>query len=107
MATIGPASTSPDVIRKLVMAGMNVARLNFSHGTHEQHARMVETIRGIAQDLGNPVAILGDLQGPRIRIGLRPGAWRRCRLALSPRPTNSKNIIFRRKDTKILLDKIS
>jgi len=70
VATIGPASTSPDVIRKLVMAGMNVARLNFSHGTHEQHARTVETIRGIAQDLGKPVAILGDLQGPRIRIGV-------------------------------------
>jgi len=69
VATIGPASTSPDVIRGLINAGMNVARLNFSHGTHEQHARMVETIRGIAQDLHRPVAILGDLQGPRIRIG--------------------------------------
>jgi pyruvate kinase len=69
VATMGPASTSPDVIRSLILAGMNVARLNFSHGTHEQHARTVETIRGIAQDLKRPVAILGDLQGPRIRIG--------------------------------------
>ncbi|MEX2182326.1 MAG: pyruvate kinase [Gemmatimonadaceae bacterium] len=69
VATIGPASTSPDVIRKLVLAGMNVARLNFSHGAQEEHARTVETIRGIAQELGRPLAILGDLQGPRIRIG--------------------------------------
>ena len=69
VATIGPASASPDVIRQLIKAGVNVARLNFSHGVHEQHARTVETIRGIAQDLGKPVAILGDLQGPRIRIG--------------------------------------
>ena len=74
VATIGPASSSPDVIRKLILAGMNVARLNFSHGTHEQHARMVETIRGVALDLKRPVAILGDLQGPRIRIGNLPDA---------------------------------
>jgi pyruvate kinase len=74
VATIGPASSSPDVIRKLILAGMNVARLNFSHGTHEQHARTVETIRGVAQDLKRPVAILGDLQGPRIRIGVLPEA---------------------------------
>jgi pyruvate kinase len=69
VATIGPASANPDVIRQLILAGMNVARLNFSHGAHEAHARTVETIRGVAQDLRRPVAILGDLQGPRIRIG--------------------------------------
>jgi pyruvate kinase len=69
VATIGPASASPDVIRQLILAGVNVARLNFSHGVHEAHARTVETIRSIALDLGRPIAILGDLQGPRIRIG--------------------------------------
>jgi pyruvate kinase len=74
VCTIGPASASPDVIRRLMMSGMNVARLNFSHGTHEQHARTVANIRGIAEDLGRPVAILGDLQGPRIRIGALPEA---------------------------------
>ena len=69
VCTIGPASTSPDVIRKLMLAGMNVARLNFSHGKHEDHARTVATIRGLADELHKPIAILGDLQGPRIRIG--------------------------------------
>jgi pyruvate kinase len=69
VATLGPASASPDIIRQLIQAGLNVARINFSHGTHEQHARTIATIRGIAEDLGQPVAILGDLQGPRIRIG--------------------------------------
>ena len=70
VCTIGPASTSPDVIRKLMLAGMNVARLNFSHGKHEEHARTVATIRGLAEELKKPIAILGDLQGPRIRIGM-------------------------------------
>lgn len=69
VATIGPSSATPEVIRQLILAGVNVCRLNFSHGTHEIHARTVATIRGIAQDLQRPVAILGDLQGPRIRIG--------------------------------------
>ena len=50
-------------------AGLNVARLNFSHGTHEQHAATVSMIREVARELNRPVAILGDLQGPRIRIG--------------------------------------
>jgi pyruvate kinase len=70
VCTIGPASSSPDVIRRLMLAGMNVARLNFSHGTHEQHARTVANIRGIAEELQLAVAIMGDLQGPRIRIGV-------------------------------------
>ena len=72
VATMGPSSANPDTIRQLILAGMNVARLNFSHGTHETHARTVATIRGVALDLGRPVAILGDLQGPRIRIGVLP-----------------------------------
>ena len=69
VGTLGPASASPDVIRALIQAGLNVARINFSHGTHEQHARTIATIRDISEDLSLPVAILGDLQGPRIRIG--------------------------------------
>jgi pyruvate kinase len=72
VGTIGPASANPDILRALIKAGLNVARINFSHGTHEQHARTIANIRGIAQDLERPIAILGDLQGPRIRIGDLP-----------------------------------
>jgi pyruvate kinase len=69
VCTLGPASSSPDVVRGLMEAGMNVARINFSHGTHEQHAATIKMVRELAAELGRPVAILGDLQGPRIRIG--------------------------------------
>jgi pyruvate kinase len=69
VCTIGPASSSPTALRALIAAGMNVARINFSHGTHEQHAEVITGVRAIAKEIGRPVAILGDLQGPRIRIG--------------------------------------
>jgi pyruvate kinase len=69
VCTLGPASATPEVIRSLMEAGLDVARINFSHGTHEQHARTVATIRSLAHELKRPVAIMGDLQGPRIRIG--------------------------------------
>jgi pyruvate kinase len=69
VATLGPASSSPAVIRSLVEAGLDVARINFSHGTHREHARTIAVIRSTAEELRRPVAIVGDLQGPRIRIG--------------------------------------
>jgi pyruvate kinase len=73
VCTLGPASSERDAICSLVKAGMNVARLNFSHGTHDQHAARIATIRSVAAELNCPLAILGDLQGPRIRIGDLPG----------------------------------
>jgi pyruvate kinase len=69
VCTIGPASESPQILETLIQAGMNVARLNFSHGTHEEHLRKIETIRQISGRLKQPVAILQDLSGPKIRIG--------------------------------------
>jgi pyruvate kinase len=69
VCTIGPASSSPEVLRSLIEAGLDVARINFSHGTYEEHSRTIATIRSLAGELKRPVAILGDLQGPRIRIG--------------------------------------
>lgn len=69
VATIGPASSSPEVVRRLLLAGMDVARLNFSHGTHETHATTIRTLRSVAQELGRPLTILQDLQGPKIRTG--------------------------------------
>jgi pyruvate kinase len=74
VCTIGPASSSPEMLEQLIEAGMNVARLNFSHGTHESHARAIRTIRETAQRRGVAVAILQDLQGPRIRVGQLPEA---------------------------------
>ncbi|HEU4565873.1 MAG TPA: pyruvate kinase [Gemmatimonadaceae bacterium] len=72
VCTLGPASSTPEVLRDLMNAGMNVARINFSHGTHEQHAATIALVRRVADELQRPVAILGDLQGPRIRIGDLP-----------------------------------
>ncbi|MGR3276286.1 pyruvate kinase [Acaryochloris marina NIES-2412] len=69
VATIGPASSSPDIIRQMVRAGMDVARLNFSHGTYEQHAQMVKLLRSVSAELDTPVTLLQDLQGPKIRVG--------------------------------------
>ena len=77
VCTIGPASSSPEVIRRLIQAGMDVARLNFSHGTQEEHGRVIATIRQIAAELGVPVAILQDLQGPKIRLGTFRGGQAR------------------------------
>jgi pyruvate kinase len=70
VCTIGPASESPQILEALIQAGMNVARLNFSHGTHEEHLRKIKNIRQIANRMGQPVAILQDLGGPKIRVGL-------------------------------------
>ena len=69
VATIGPASRDPEVMVRLIQAGMDVARLNFSHGTHEEHADTVERIRSAAGRAGRAIAILQDLPGPKLRIG--------------------------------------
>src|SRR5258706_9990730 len=70
---MGPACSSEDKIAALIAAGMNVARLNFSHGTHEEHAALIASIRRISRRLAKPVSILQDLQGPKIRTGLLTG----------------------------------
>ena len=69
VCTIGPASREPEVLRELIRAGMNVARLNLSHGTHEYHAETIRRVRALAMELSKPVAILADLQGPKLRVG--------------------------------------
>ena len=69
VATIGPASDSEQALESLMKAGMNIARLNFSHGTHEQHQKRVAAIRAVSKRLGLPIGILQDLQGPKIRVG--------------------------------------
>ena len=70
VATIGPATRDPINLTKAIQAGMNVARLNFSHGKHEEHLAVIKNIRKISKDLSAPVTILQDLQGPKVRVGL-------------------------------------
>lgn len=72
VCTIGPASESPEIIKELIRNGMNVARLNFSHGTHQEHKEKIRRIRLGSEELNRPVAILQDLAGPKIRVGIIP-----------------------------------
>lgn len=69
VATIGPSSQAPEIVDRLIAVGMDVARLNFSHGTHAEHAVRIATLRAAAKKAGRPLAILQDLQGPKIRTG--------------------------------------
>jgi pyruvate kinase len=69
VATIGPATSTPEVMRNLIEAGATTLRLNFSHGTHEDHQRNIRLIRQVSFELNQPVGILQDLQGPKIRLG--------------------------------------
>jgi len=69
VCTIGPASSSKAMIRNMILSGMNVARLNFSHGTHREHQKKIDIIRDVSRELERPVAILQDLCGPKIRVG--------------------------------------
>ncbi len=69
VCTIGPASCTPSVLERLINGGMDAARLNFSHGTHEDHAAAIRAIRQAAEQCRSPVAVIQDLQGPRIRVG--------------------------------------
>jgi pyruvate kinase len=73
VATLGPASQDEKTIRRLLKAGMNVARLNLSHGDHDEHARLYGILRKVAQKTAKPICILLDLQGPKVRIGKLPG----------------------------------
>ena len=69
ICTLGPASTSPDTILELVQGGMNLARLNMSHGEREDHRAAIGFVRDAAAEVGQPVGIMVDLSGPKIRVG--------------------------------------
>jgi pyruvate kinase len=72
VATIGPACDSPDMVAKLIRAGVSVFRFNFSHGDFAAHLKRLKTVRDVSRDIARPVACLGDLQGPKIRVGKVP-----------------------------------
>lgn len=90
VATVGPASQSRDVLRRMILAGLDVVRLNFSHGDYESHAAVIKHVRELSHELDVPVAVLGDLRGPRIRVGEIEGGTINLalgqRLVLTPGP---------------------
>ncbi len=118
IATLGPSSSSPLKIHSLFQAGADIFRLNFSHGTHNDHRKRVFHIRQYEKRLGRPIAILGDLQGPKIRIGTFKKKSitlvnnQKFELDLDPEPGNEKRVflphpeIFKsvKKNTKVLID---
>lgn len=98
VCTIGPASEDKATLKRMIMAGMDVARLNFSHGTYENFETIIKNIRAVCKELGTTVAIMQDLQGPKIRVGKMPEGGITLRkgqeIKLTPkRKTGSKNII--------------
>jgi len=69
VCTIGPVTETEEMIERLITAGMNVARLNFSHGDHAEHKKRIDTIKRVRENLGKPVAIMLDTKGPEVRLG--------------------------------------
>lgn len=118
IATLGPASSEPGIIRELFLAGADVFRINMSHGAHDEHRARVEAIRTVERDMGRPIGVLLDLQGPKLRVGrfatgsaqLQEGAI--FRLDLDSAPGNRERVclphpeIFAalRPDTMLLID---
>ena len=118
LATLGPASSEPETIRRLFLAGADVFRLNFSHGSQDDHRRRAQAIRALEDELKRPIGMLADLQGPKIRVGemaggeaeLKPNA--RFRLDLDKAPGDAKRAplphpsVFQaiEKGTELLLD---
>lgn len=98
VATLGPASSSPEMIERLYRAGADVFRLNFSHGTHEDHAARIAIIRDVERKLGRPIGILADVQGPKLRVGRFMGgrvqlqAGQIFRLDLNPTPGDARRV---------------
>jgi pyruvate kinase len=116
VATLGPASQSDMMLERLIDAGMDVARLNFSHGTHEEYKDLIKRVRAAAERANSPLCILQDLQGPKIRVGNLPASGypltRGETVTLSPHPENGASIPvdfpemprFVRRGGRILLD---
>jgi len=98
VATLGPASSSPEMLGRLFRGGADVFRLNFSHGSHEDHAARIAMIRALEAETGRPIGILADVQGPKLRVGRFQGGrvhlqtGQRFRLDLNPVPGDSRRV---------------
>ncbi|MEZ0260012.1 MAG: pyruvate kinase [Alphaproteobacteria bacterium] len=111
VATLGPASNTYDTIKKLWEAGVDTFRLNFSHGSHEDHGKLFDIIRKLEKDVGEPIGILADMQGPKLRIGafkdgmkvpLTPG--KQIRFDLDPTPGDETRVSFPHPDVMSALE---
>ena len=98
IATLGPASSTPEMLARLFQAGADVFRLNFSHGTHEDHAARFAMIRALEERFDRPIGILADVQGPKLRVGQFGGGraflqtGHAFRLDLNPTPGNANRV---------------
>jgi pyruvate kinase len=98
VATVGPSSRTPEVLRKLIEVGVDVFRLNFSHGTHDEHSAVLADIRAVSREMGRHVAVLQDLCGPKMRLGPIPGDLVEClpgeefALVTEPSSTNVREL---------------
>ena len=98
VATLGPASSSPEMIERLFRAGADVFRLNFSHGSHADHAERIGIIRALEEKVNRPIGILADVQGPKLRVGRFGGgrvqlqAGQPFRLDLNPTPGDVRRV---------------
>src|ERR1700734_2293970 len=98
VATLGPASRAPDKVLELARIGVDVFRLNFSHGSHDDHASAFKAVRAAEAKLGRPLGVLADLQGPKLRLGaFKDGAveikaGKAFRLDLDPEPGAAKRV---------------
>lgn len=111
VATLGPASNTYDTIKKLWEAGVDTFRLNFSHGSHEDHGKLFDIIRKLEKDVGEPIGILADMQGPKLRIGafkdnmkvpLTPG--KQIKFDLDPTPGDETRVSFPHPDVMSALE---
>jgi len=98
IATLGPASSTPEVLAQLFLAGADVFRLNFSHGSHENHAKSIEMIRALEKKFNRPIGILADVQGPKLRVGqfqsgrVQLQAGQSFMLDLNPAPGDTRRV---------------
>ena len=97
IATLGPSSGNEEILRKLILEGLDIVRLNFSHGSHENHLQSIELVRKLSNELHKPITILQDLQGPKLRVGKLPLEGIQLEkdqtVALTPVDVNDQNLI--------------
>ena len=102
IATIGPASSSKKILHEIILSGVDAIRLNFSHGSHKYHKKVIQMVRALSEEMNTPISIIQDLQGPKIRIGKIKGSEIELKEGEELR-IHSKDIIGTDKDISIIL----